>query len=109
MADNRTFFSFSNVASFGNRGWGIYSVGGDANAGNCFHCQTYGSQWGGIFDNSGFGDSWYGSGSHTDNRSAVLVGTTQAVSTIAFASGTCTLTTTVALANGVPTVNTGLQ
>lgn len=91
------FAHFHNITSYGNRGWGLYFVGGDSNAGTISGVETTQNQLGGIFDNSQLGNTFTSVGSHSDNRNEITAGTTSNISSITGTSGTVT----VAMASGV--------
>ena len=94
------YFRFERIGVRGNRGYGVYVVGGDSNAGLATFIDARGNQLGGIYDFSVLGNTWVTPGMHSNTRNPVMAGATQAVSSIRITSGVTTITTVGASGEG---------
>ena len=100
------FFRFDRVEVDGNRGYGVYVVGADSNAGLVTFIDARGNQLGGIYDFSVLGNTWIAPGMHTNTRNPINSGITQAIRSISVKGNTATITTADAFERGVGTVGT---
>jgi hypothetical protein len=100
------FFRFERVEVDGNRGYGVYVVGGDSNAGLVTFIDARGNQLGGIYDFSVLGNTWVAPGMHTNTRDPINSGITQAIRSISVRGNIATITTADAFARGVGTIGT---
>jgi hypothetical protein len=100
------FFRFERVEVDGNRGYGVYVVGGDSNAGLVTFIDARDNQLGGIYDFSVLGNTWIAPGMHTNTRSPIKSGDTQAIKSISVRGNIATITTADAFARGVGTIGT---
>jgi len=100
------FFRFERVEVDGNRGYGVYVVGGDSNAGLVTFIDARDNQLGGIYDFSVLGNTWIAPGMHTNTRSPINSGVTQAIRSISVRGNIATITTADAFARGAGTVGT---
>jgi hypothetical protein len=100
------FFRFERVEVDGNRGYGVYVVGGDSNAGLATFIDARSNQLGGIYDFSVLGNTWIAPGMHTNTRDPINSGLTQAIRSIRVSGNIATITTVDALAHGTGPVGT---
>ena len=100
------FFRFERVEVDGNRGYGVYVVGADSNAGLVTFIDARGNQLGGIYDFSVLGNTWIAPGMHTNTRDPINSGVTQAIRSISVRGNIATITTVDAFARGVGAVGT---
>jgi hypothetical protein len=103
------FFRFERIEVDGNRGYGVYVVGGDSNAGLVTFIDARGNQLGGIYDFSVLGNTWIAPGMHTNTRNPINSGVTQAIRSISVRGNIATITTADAFARGVGAVGTWIS
>ena len=103
------FFRFERVEVVGNRGYGVYVVGGDSNAGLVTFIDARGNQLGGIYDFSVLGNTWIAPGMHTNTRDPINSGITQAIRSISVRGNIATITTADAYPRGVGIVGTWIS
>ena len=100
------FFRFERVEVDGNRGYGVYVVGGDSNAGLVTFIDARSNQLGGIYDFSVLGNTWIAPGMHSNTRNPINSGVAQAIKSIRVSGNMATIITADALAHGTGTVGT---
>lgn len=100
------FFRFERIEVDGNRGYGVYVVGGDSNAGLVTFIDARDNQLGGIYDFSVLGNTWIAPGMHTNTRNPIIPGVTQAIKSISVRGNIATITTVDAFARGVGIIGT---
>jgi len=100
------FWSIRNSFAYGNRGYGLYIKGLDANAGESIALKTTGNQLGGIYDHSVLGNTHISPASQLDNRNPIGAGKVQPIARISASDGRCELETPAAIANGLDRANT---
>ncbi len=103
------FFRFERVEVDGNRGYGVYVVGADSNAGLVTFIDARGNQLGGIYDFSVLGNTWIAPGMHTNTPDPISLGITQPIRSISVRGNIATITTVDAFARGVGTVGTWIM
>jgi hypothetical protein len=103
------FFRFERVEVDGNRGYGVYVVGADSNAGLVTFIDARGNQLGGIYDFSVLGNTWIAPGMHTNTRDPVNSGPTQAIKSISVSGNIAIITTTDGFARGLGSVGTWIR